>query len=387
MQEKYYSLRKFEKIVGVSHQTLSKLIKGGHIKTSASGMVPGNEVGYFIREKLKKDLESNPNSYLCIVFDKTSEELSEFKEYYDEKMREMSSDIIEASSITELVIRLNSIAITTEVDDDTSKLTYTRYQEELLKTLVKRVDATVSRYLYDYVAKKELRKVPIDIDCVYELFMYGKAYSCDEETAETYRKILSEEGTKRSQWDKSDLISKMEESFKSIAISLNIPLEVRGRLTPEVVEAIKAMSVKDRGIPDGEFFDWFFGLTNLSPKGESKTRKTGAEAAKIWNSVITSLCQARRSTEINQTSYKGFYTIVNITKDFSSEDLISLFCDMEDGYYKNIEVFGSDEADSNMHLQGPLLYSIIRYRRNREAVIKYLPEPAISGTSLEKVSS
>lgn len=385
MQEKYYSLRKFEKIVGVSHQTLSKLIKEGRIKTSASGLVPGSEVEYFIRKKLQKDLESNPNSYLCIVFDKTSEELSEFKEYYDEKMREMSSDIIEASSITELAIRLNSTAITTEVNDDTIKLTYTRYQEELLKTLVKRVDAAASRYLHDYAAKKEPKKVPAD--CAYELFMYGKAYSCDEETAETYRKILSEEETKRSQWDKSDLISKMEESFKSIAISLNIPLEVRGRLTPEVVEDIKAMSDKDHERPDGEFFDWFFGLRDLSPKGELKTRKTGAEAAKIWNSVITSLCQARRSTEINQISYKGFYTIVNITKDFSSEDLISLFCDMEDGYYKNIEVFGSDEADSNMRLRGPLLYSIIRYIRNREAVIKYLPEPAISGTSSEEVSS
>lgn len=387
MQERYYSLRKFAKKVGVSPQRLSDLIKKGTIKTSASGLIPESEVEYFIRKKLKEDLKSNPNSYLCIVFDKTSEELSEFKEYYDEKMKKRFSGIIEVSSITELVKRLDIDIdiIISEVDNDTLTLIYTRYQEELLKTLVKRVDAAASRYLHDYAAKKELKKVPAD--CAYELFMYGKAYSCDEETAETYRKILSEEDTRRSQWDKSDLISKMEESFESIARSLNIPLEVRGRLTPEVVEAIKAMSVKDRGIPDGEFFDWFFGLKKLLPEGASKTRKTGAEAAKIRDSVITSLSQAHRSTKIYHTSYDGFYTIVNITKDFSSEDLISLFCDMEDGYYKNIEVFGSGEADINMHLQGPLLYSIIRYRRNREAVIKYLPEPAISGTSSEEVSS
>lgn len=385
MQEKYYSLRKFAKKVGVSHQTLSDLIKEGHIKTSDSGLIPESEVEYFIREKLQKDLKHNRNSYLCIVFDKTSEELSEFKEYYDEKMRKRFSNIIEVSSITELVKRLDIDIIISEVDDDTVTLIYTRYCKELLETLVKRVDAAASRYLHDYAAKKELKKVPAD--CAYELFMYGKAYSCDEETAETYRKILSEEETRRSQWDKSDLISKMEESFESIARSLNIPLEVRGRLTPEVVEDIKDMPMKDTMRPNGEFFDWFFGLRDLLPKGASKTRKTGAEATKIRDSVITSVSQERRSTKIHNTSYDGFYTIVNITKDFSSEALVSLFCDMEDGYYKNIEVFGSDEADINMHLQGPLLYSIIRYRRNREAVIKYKPEPVISGTSSEEVSS
>ena len=78
MQEKYYSLREFAKKVGVSPQRLSELVKRGYIKTSASGMIPESEVEYFIREKLLKDLSHNPNSYLCIVFDKTSEELSEF---------------------------------------------------------------------------------------------------------------------------------------------------------------------------------------------------------------------------------------------------------------------------------------------------------------------
>ena len=60
-------------------------------------------------------------------------------------------------------------------------------------------------------------------------------------------------------------ISTMEESFKSIAISLNIPLEARGQLTPEVVKVIEAMSVNDYGKPDGvkqqikeniQFFNW-----------------------------------------------------------------------------------------------------------------------------------
>lgn len=385
MQERYYSLRKFAKKVGVSPQRLSDLVKEGRIKTSDSGLIPESEVGYFIREKLQKDLKHNRNSYLCIVFDKTSEELSEFKEYYDEKMKERFSDIIEVSSITELVKRLRLAIITPEDSNDTLMLLYTRYQKELLKELVERVTAVTLRCLYACVAKKEAGKVPII--CAYELFMYGKAYSCDEETAETYRKILSEEDTRRSQWDKSDLISKMEESFESIARSLNIPLEVRGRLTPEVVEAIKAMSVKDHGKPDGEFFDWFFGLTNLLPDDESKTRKTGAEAVKIRDSVVTSLSQARRSTKIQQTSYKGFYTIVNITKGFSSEDLTSLYNDMEDGYYKNIEIYYSAMEKANMYLQGLLIGSITRHERSRSAVVRLISESEISGTSSEEVSS
>lgn len=384
MQEKYYSLREFAKKVGVSPQRLSELVKRGYIKTSASGMIPESEVEYFIREKLLKDLSHNPNSYLCIVFDKTSEELSEFKEYYDEKMKEGFSDIIEVSSITGLVKRLRIAVITNGASNDTTVLLYTRYQKELLKELVKRVQAAAFRCLCACVAKEEAGKVPII--CAYELFMYGKIYSYDEETAEIYHKILSEEGTKGSSWNKSDPISTMEESFKSIAISLNIPLEARGQLTPEVVKVIEAMSVNDYGKPDGEFFDWFFGL-NLLPKDESKTRKTGAEAAKVFNSVRTKLSQAHRSTEIHRTSYNGFYTIVNITKDFPSEGLTSLYNDMEDGYYKNVEIFGSSVNDIAMHLQDPLLSSIGRHQRNRSAVVTFLSESEIFGTSSEEVSS
>lgn len=170
MQEKYYSLREFAKKVGVSPQRLSELVKRGYIKTSASGMIPESEVEYFIREKLLKDLSHNPNSYLCIVFDKTSEELSEFKEYYDEKMKEGFSDIIEVSSITGLVKRLRIAVITNGASNDTTVLLYTRYQKELLKELVKGYKLPPSDvYVLVWLKRRQgkcLSFVPMSFSCM-----------------------------------------------------------------------------------------------------------------------------------------------------------------------------------------------------------------------------
>ena len=74
MVERYFGYREFARIAGISPQRLSELIKQGIVRTNEGGMVPESEIGYFIRERLGKELASSGHSYLYLLVGKPDED-------------------------------------------------------------------------------------------------------------------------------------------------------------------------------------------------------------------------------------------------------------------------------------------------------------------------
>lgn len=351
MTERYYSYREFARIAGISPQRLSDLIKQGIIRTNESGMVPESEIGYFIREKLGKELTSSGRSYLYITVGKTDEELEALHREYEEEIGKKSGSAIEISSITELVDSLRQNIFKDGVDDGMLKTIYTRYKKSLLKELVKRTQDAVFRCIAKYADTKEIGSIPLV--SIYELLMYDKLYSGGDE--EGYRKALStvvscqESTTISGKGVSSAPLAAMNASFNSIVVSLKLigegrkPLVSRGDWTPEAVRAINAMSADDVNIPSDPFIKKFFDL----PVGTSTTarrREDGSEARKILEGINKKALSSARASKVVSVCHNGFYNIVNITKDSLRDELIALASDITQGYYKEIQVTGTGEA-------------------------------------------
>ena len=75
LHQRYFGYREFARIAGISPQRLSELIKQGIVRTNEGGMVPESEIGYFIRERLGKELASSGHSYLYLSVGKSDEKL------------------------------------------------------------------------------------------------------------------------------------------------------------------------------------------------------------------------------------------------------------------------------------------------------------------------
>lgn len=349
--ERYYSYREFARIAGISPQRLSDLIKQGIIRTNESGMVPESEIGYFIREKLGKELTSSGHSYLYITVGKTDEELETLHREYEEEIRKKSSSAIEITSIEELVDSLRQNAFKDGVDDAMVNITLIRYKKSLLKELVKRTQSAVFRCITKYADTKEIGIIPLV--SIYELLMYDRLYSGGDE--EGYRKALSTvvscEGstTINGRGVSSAPLVAMNASFSSLVVSLKLigegrkPLVSRSDWTPEAVRAINAMSADDVNIPSDPFIKKFFDLpvgTNIT----ARRREDGSEARKIFETVKKKTLSSARASKVVSVCHNGFYNIVNITKDSLRDELITLASDITQGYYKEIQLTGTDEA-------------------------------------------
>ena len=138
MVERYFGYREFARIAGISPQRLSELIKQGIVRTNEGGMVPESEIGYFIRERLGKELASSGHSYLYLSVGKSDEKLEALRKEYEEELAKKSSSAVEISSIADLVDSLRQNVFENEVDDATVNITIIRYKKRLLKELVKR---------------------------------------------------------------------------------------------------------------------------------------------------------------------------------------------------------------------------------------------------------
>lgn len=351
MVERYFGYREFARIAGISPQRLSELIKQGIVRANEGGMVPESEIGYFIRERLGKELASSGHSYLYLSVGKTDEKLEALRKEYEEELAKKSSSAVEISSIADLVDSLRQNVFENEVDDATVNITIIRYKKRLLKELVKRTQDATFRCINKYADTKEIGAIPLV--SIYELLMYDKLYSGEDE--EGYRKALSSvvscEGstTISGKGVSSAPLVTMDTSFKSIVVSLNLidegrnPLVLRSDWNPEAVQAINAMSADDVRIPSDPFIKKFFDLP-LRTCTTAKRREEGSEARKILEAVNKKTLSAERAAKVVSISHNGFYNIVNITKDSSRDELIALAGDITQGYYKEIQLTGTEEA-------------------------------------------
>lgn len=351
MVERYFGYREFARIAGISPQRLSELIKQGIVRANEGGMVPESEIGYFIRERLGKELASSGHSYLYLSVGKTDEKLEALRKEYEEELAKKSSSAVEISSIADLVDSLRQNVFENEVDDATVNITIIRYKKRLLKELVKRTQDAAFRCINKYADTKEIGAIPLV--SIYELLMYDKLYSGGDE--EEYRKALSSvvscEGstTISGRGVSSAPLVTMDASFKSIVVSLNLidegrnPLVLRSDWNPEAVQAINAMQADDGGIPSDPFIKKFFALP-LRTCTTAKRREEGSEARKILEAVNKKTLSAERAAKVVSISHNGFYNIVNITKDSSRDELIALAGDITQGYYKEIQLTGTEEA-------------------------------------------
>lgn len=351
MVERYFGYREFARIAGISPQRLSELIKQGIVRANEGGMVPESEIGYFIRERLGKELASSGHSYLYLSVGKTDEKLEALRKEYEEELAKKSSSAVEISSIADLVDSLRQNVFENEVDDATVNITIIRYKKRLLKELVKRTQDAAFRCINKYADTKEIGAIPLV--SIYELLMYDKLYSGEDE--EGYRKALSSvvscEGstTISGKGVSSAPLVTMDTSFKSIVVSLNLidegrnPLVLRSDWNPEAVQAINAMSADDVRIPSDPFIKKFFDLP-LRICTTAKRREEGSEARKILEAVKKKTLSAERAAKVVSISHNGFYNIVNITKDSSRDELIALAGDITQGYYKEIQLTGTEEA-------------------------------------------
>ena len=247
MVERYFGYREFARIAGISPQRLSELIKQGIVRTNEGGMVPESEIGYFIRERLGKELASSGHSYLYLSVGKSDEKLEALRKEYEEELAKKSSSAVEISSIADLVDSLRQNVFENEVDDATVNITIIRYKKRLLKELVKRTQDATFRCINKYADTKEIGAIPLV--SIYELLMYDKLYSGEDE--EGYRKALSSvvscEGSTTISGKgviSAPLVS-MDASFKSIVVSLNLidegrePLVLRSDWNPEASHSDK----------------------------------------------------------------------------------------------------------------------------------------------------
>ena len=381
MKKRFYSQREFAKKAGISPQRLSELIRQGYILTAEGGAISEDELEFFIREKLKKNVASYNKSYLCLSIGKTEEELSALKQEYAEGLEKRGSSLVEVSSISEIVCELKEHVFSEDIEDNKLKVIDIKYKKAILKELVKRTQNAVFRLMNKFADTKTIGMIPAI--SLYEMFMYNKLYTEDSTKEEEYYNLLLKS---ISENDSTTLYPKggsfiplklMEETYQSIVVSLNLvdeqkkPLLMRSDLTPEAVKEIDAMSSNDLDIPDVPVLRRFFSKP-LNINVKARKREEGREALKILESIKDKALNAERLTKVSSICSNGFYTFVNITDAISDEEIIKLAADISDGYYKNITIISTQETLSEK-IPMYLLSAINTSARNRTAYIQVSP--------------
>lgn len=381
MKKRFYSQREFAKKAGVSPQRLSELIRQGYIHTVDGGAVSEDEVEFFIREKLKKNIASFNKSYLCISINKTAEELSALRQEYANGLEKCGSSLTEIPSISDMVCELKEHVFKEDIEENKLRVIDIKYKKAILKELVNRTQSAVFRLMNKFADTKAIGLIPAV--SLYEMFMYNKLYTEDSTKEEEYYNLLT---TSVSAPDSTTLYPKggsfiplrlMEETYQSIIISLNLidaqkkPLIMRSDLTPAVIKEIDAMSPNDLDIPDAPVLRKFFSKA-LNINVSARKREDGREALKILESVKDKALNAERLSKVSSICSNGFYTFFNIADDTLNEDIIKLAADISDGYYRNITILSTQESATEK-IPMYLLSAINTGARNRTAYIQFSP--------------
>ena len=344
---KYYNVREFAKKMGISPKRLSDLVKQNEVRTNEAGQIPGSEVQYFIREKFKKYLKVNRNSYLVLTAGKSAEEANQIFVKAVKSFNETSPELIQVDSIVELfsLVEKESIA---EPDNETLNMMLKQFQKTLLKEFVERFQKIVFRIITKIADTASVRSIPVG--SLYELLMYGKTYN---ETGDSQylsllsKGVVSNGSTTLSPKENGIVpIKEAESSFKALAVSLGLTddnghLFFRwGELSPEILHAISQMSVTDIRIPDNDFIR---GLMQVSLKTYNNATKRSecCEAKKILNTVIMQNSRILYNSSLFKVARKGFCTC-RILENISKPEAESLAREISGGYYKNIYLIGSE---------------------------------------------
>lgn len=331
MTERFYSYREFARIVGISPQTLSELIKKNKVHVNSAGQVPESEVEYFIRRKLKKGLEEgSAGSFLYITVGKTGEELQAYKERFGDQM-------IEVTSIEDLVEEARQSLFRIKTDGATVNRIHRQYTVSILKELVKRSHEAALRCISRCADLPEINR--FSLVSLYEMFMYDHLYT-DKGNEEEIRQCLS----KGVLSDGSSPLGTMEAAYKSIVVSLHIvadkiskrPLISRADWNPDTVQMIRGMS--DGGnIPDNDFIKKFFTMS-LIPDLKTRSRKDGLEALKILRTVQTKTASKDGLSKVFDTGLQGYCTFFNVSEETTEQEVQALISNINQEYYKVIEI-------------------------------------------------
>ncbi len=339
---RHYKIREFARRVGVSPQRLSELVRQGKVQTNEAGLIAETEVTYFVREKIKKSVDSHRNSYLLLGTDEAI--LAE----HVERLKEAHADLVETGSITELVVRsctdfYDDMGVP---DDKTVSMVEMQYRRKLLKELIDRVQKAVYRCMNKFADTAAVRGIPIG--SLYEMLMYDHLYSEPAEREAGYRAALtkgvSAEDSTTLYYKESGMVpmSVMENSYCSIVMSLGLadrmgkPLISRSEFTPEILKAVREMPQGGEAFPKGEFFQKFFGLPLCLDSPEAK---------KVLESLSVELAARKMDSKTWKVAAKGFYT-QKIAAELTEQEISALVSDIFGGFYKNIWIIGKEKGIS-----------------------------------------
>lgn len=334
MTERFYSYREFARIVGISPQTLSELIKKNKVRVNSAGQVPEREVEYFIRRKLKKGLDDGTNgSVLYITVGKAQEELEVLLQTSKEAA---GGKLAGVASIEDLINETRKSLFSVKTDDVTLNSIRMQYVTGILKELAKRSHEAAFRCISRCADISDINRFPLV--SLYEMLMYDHLYT-DKENEDEIRRCL----LKGVLSDGSSLLGTMEAAFKSIAVSLHIvaddgskrPLISRADWNPDTVQSIRVMP-DEGGIPDNDFIKKFFTMP-LVPGSGARSRKDGLEALKILKAVQTKNASKDGLLKAYNTGVRGYYTFFNVSDETTEQELETLTGDIYQGYYKVIE--------------------------------------------------
>lgn len=381
MRKKFYSQREFAKKAGISPQRLSELIQQGSVYMSDGGVISEDELEFFIRERLKKNIVNHRKSYVYITIGKTPKELADLNIEYAKNLATRSSHLTEVSSISEIISELKAHAFSEDIEENKLMAIDIKYKKAILKELIKRTQNAAFRLMNNFADTKTVGLIPAV--SLYEMFMYNKLYTEDKVKEDEYYELLTSDALVT---DSTTITQKrgslaplrlMEETYQQIIASLNLvdeqkkPLLVRSDLTPEIIKKIDAMSSNDLDIPDSSVLRKFFSKT-LSINVKATKRENGSEALKILESVKDKALNAERLTKVSSICSNGFYAFFNITADTPEMDIIQLAADISDGYYRNVTIL--DEQESAVEkLPIYLLSAIDTSSRNRTALVRFSP--------------
>lgn len=366
----------FAEIIGVSPQTVKNMTDAGELRKyqASDGSFGYREEDKVIvfDKKLRKATENGVKGVLYINIDDAR--------VSSKYVKDSNMSAYYVNNISELLTALSTVVSNdiTTMDDERLADFYTSYRVAVLNEFIKRYVSAADKYYNRLVKLYEgLSLIPAkDLkDCIlYGKSLRGIAQEDFEKLFDCTRDEDSYIENKESKEPESIPInmnfgvvqSHMNNVFGKLAFKLDINKYSNGK----TIKVISRDNIDEAFLQKSGRYYHSLIVNNHFTMTDDKNNVTQA----ILASVIAKQAKIKSDDFFNEKLRKGFYTIVDVSKDMSFEDRLTLFNTLGKGYYNEIHI-NVAESDVKELVPESILFRLKELALRRNYSVSYEGNP------------